>query len=182
VGGLLGGVGVGKGRSRGPVDRVVDGRLVSRRATRVLVDGRGGPVDFIVAVSTLTAGTYRASASTARRGMRVSTNLSPSLGLAWVFFRFGVGMRHSMEKAVQFVQGTPRLAASQRTWGGYSLAMAGTDATHFAGVACLWTTTMISTLNIMRQIHHRLDETSVPRHPQRISRRRASRAGVTTGP
>lgn len=33
-----------------------------------------------------------------------------------VFLRFGAGMRHSMEKAVQLVQGTPRLAASQRTW------------------------------------------------------------------
>jgi hypothetical protein len=32
-----------------------------------------------------------------------------------VFLRLGAGMRHSMEKAVQFVQGTPRLAASQRT-------------------------------------------------------------------
>lgn len=34
---------------------------------------------------------------------------------AEVFLRLGAGMRHSMEKAVQFVQGTPRLAASQRT-------------------------------------------------------------------
>lgn len=36
-----------------------------------------------------------------------------------VFFRLGVGMRHSMAKAVQLVQGTPKLAASQRTWGGW---------------------------------------------------------------
>jgi hypothetical protein len=34
---------------------------------------------------------------------------------ACVFFRFGVGILHSMEKATQFVHGTPRLAASQRT-------------------------------------------------------------------
>jgi hypothetical protein len=31
------------------------------------------------------------------------------------FFRLGVGMRHSIEKATQLVHGTPRLAASQRT-------------------------------------------------------------------
>jgi len=33
-----------------------------------------------------------------------------------VFLRFGAGMRHSMEKAVQLVHGMPREAASQRTW------------------------------------------------------------------
>lgn len=33
----------------------------------------------------------------------------------WFFFRLGVGIRHSMEKATQLVQGTPRLAASHRT-------------------------------------------------------------------
>jgi hypothetical protein len=46
-------------------------------------------------------------------------SLAPSASLARdvaVFLRFGVGMRHSMEKAVQFVQGTPSDAASQRTW------------------------------------------------------------------
>ena len=32
-----------------------------------------------------------------------------------VFFRFGVGILHSIENAVQFVHGTPRLAASHRT-------------------------------------------------------------------
>lgn len=32
------------------------------------------------------------------------------------FLRFGVGILHSIEKATQLVQGTPRLAASQRTW------------------------------------------------------------------
>jgi hypothetical protein len=33
-----------------------------------------------------------------------------------VFLRLGAGMRHSMEKAVQFVHGMPREAASQRTY------------------------------------------------------------------
>ena len=33
-----------------------------------------------------------------------------------VFFRLGVGMRHSMEKAVQLVHGMPKEAASQRTF------------------------------------------------------------------
>ena len=46
---------------------------------------------------------------------RNAAHLSVSFALVWVFFRFGVGMRHSMEKAVQLVQGTPRLAASHRT-------------------------------------------------------------------
>jgi hypothetical protein len=43
--------------------------------------------------------------------------LSESLlcALVCTFFRFGVGMRHSIWKAVQLVHGTPRLAASQRT-------------------------------------------------------------------
>ena len=43
--------------------------------------------------------------------------LSESFALpAAVFFRFGVGILHSMENATQFVHGTPRLAASQRTY------------------------------------------------------------------
>jgi len=33
-----------------------------------------------------------------------------------VFFRFGTGILHSMENATQFVHGTPRLAASHRTY------------------------------------------------------------------
>jgi hypothetical protein len=32
-----------------------------------------------------------------------------------VFLRFGAGMRHSIEKAVQLVHGMPKEAASQRT-------------------------------------------------------------------
>lgn len=32
------------------------------------------------------------------------------------FLRFAVGMRHSIWKATQLVQGTPRLAASHRTF------------------------------------------------------------------
>lgn len=45
----------------------------------------------------------------------LSTYRLSSLVLFWVFLRFGVGILHSMEKATQLVQGTPRLAASQRT-------------------------------------------------------------------
>ena len=33
-----------------------------------------------------------------------------------VFFRLGAGILHSIEKATQLVHGTPKLAASQRTW------------------------------------------------------------------
>ena len=57
----------------------------------------------------------------ARRFALLSSYLSESFGPAAVlcgFLRFGWGMRHSIEKATQFVQGTPRLAASHRTcWG-----------------------------------------------------------------
>ena len=53
-------------------------------------------------------------------GERVSLSPRSLWSASWaravcVFLRLGVGMRHSMEKAVQFVQGTPREAASQRT-------------------------------------------------------------------
>lgn len=44
-----------------------------------------------------------------------------SLALEEFFFRFGDGILHSIEKATQLVQGTPRLAASQRTWSGRGL-------------------------------------------------------------
>jgi hypothetical protein len=47
---------------------------------------------------------------------QLCADLSVSFGRACVFFRLGAGMRHSMEKAVQLVQGTPRLAASHRTY------------------------------------------------------------------
>lgn len=45
-------------------------------------------------------------------------HLSESFAFAaeLVFFLFGVGILHSMLNATQFVQGTPRLAASHRTW------------------------------------------------------------------
>src|SRR5262249_44736498 len=46
---------------------------------------------------------------------RLATYLLPSFDFVWFFFRFGVGILHSMEKATQLVQGTPRLAASHRT-------------------------------------------------------------------
>ena len=45
----------------------------------------------------------------------VHSYLSESL-LPPVFFRLGVGILHSIEKATQFVHGTPRLAASHRTY------------------------------------------------------------------
>jgi hypothetical protein len=49
---------------------------------------------------------------------RAVSYLSTSLALARdvvVFLRFGAGMRHSIEKAVQLVHGMPNEAASQRT-------------------------------------------------------------------
>jgi hypothetical protein len=47
----------------------------------------------------------------------VTAYLSTSLARdVVVFLRFGAGMRHSMEKAVQLVHGIPREAASQRTY------------------------------------------------------------------
>jgi hypothetical protein len=45
----------------------------------------------------------------------MSTHRSSSF-LSAVFFLFGVGILHSMPNAVQFVHGTPRLAASHRTY------------------------------------------------------------------
>jgi hypothetical protein len=42
--------------------------------------------------------------------------LFDSFCLDEVFFLLGEGILHSMLKATQLVQGTPRLAASQRTW------------------------------------------------------------------
>ena len=44
------------------------------------------------------------------------TDLSDSFPFFCAFFLFGVGILHSMENATQLVQGTPKLAASQRTW------------------------------------------------------------------
>jgi hypothetical protein len=55
-------------------------------------------------------------------------SLTPSVSLArdvCVFLRLGVGMRHSMEKAVQLVHGTPREAASQRTCAAVTIARRG---------------------------------------------------------
>ena len=46
---------------------------------------------------------------------RWKSYLSDSLIFVAVFFLFGLGILHSMLKATQFVHGTPRLAASQRT-------------------------------------------------------------------
>lgn len=44
------------------------------------------------------------------------TDLSESFCLLPVFFLFGLGILHSILKATQLVHGTPRLAASQRTY------------------------------------------------------------------
>ena len=46
---------------------------------------------------------------------RWSAYLFESFCLEDVFLRLGDGILHSMLKATQFVHGTPRLAASQRT-------------------------------------------------------------------
>lgn len=51
--------------------------------------------------------------------IRVATYPSSFLPVP-VFLRFGEGIRHSMPKAVQLVHGTPKLAASQRTYDGES--------------------------------------------------------------
>ena len=60
------------------------------------------------------------AASTSEEAVLWVGGLSPyrlsSLALVEFFLRLGVGILHSMEKATQLVQGTPRLAASQRTW------------------------------------------------------------------
>jgi len=56
------------------------------------------------------------------RGVYDVVYLSESLDSStafWAFLRFGVGMRHSIWKATQFVHGTPKLAASQRTCNGW---------------------------------------------------------------
>ena len=53
-----------------------------------------------------------------RIGVLRQSHLSESFGCdppVVVFFRLGVGMRHSIENATQLVHGTPRLAASHRT-------------------------------------------------------------------
>jgi len=60
----------------------------------------GYPVSIAAAISTSQSGTDLSESLTF-----VDCNL----------FRFGVGILHSMEKATQFVQGTPKLAASHRT-------------------------------------------------------------------
>lgn len=49
-------------------------------------------------------------------GRKTETYPLVSFDLVWFFLRFGVGILHSIEKATQLVHGTPRLAASQRTY------------------------------------------------------------------
>lgn len=50
-------------------------------------------------------------AGVSRAGAYLSVSFLPA-----VFLRFGVGILQSMEKATQLVHGTPRLAASHRTY------------------------------------------------------------------
>ena len=58
-----------------------------------------------------------AISATADVAQPVATDLSSSFALlVWFFFRFGTGILHSMENATQFVHGTPKEAASQRTY------------------------------------------------------------------
>lgn len=65
------------------------------------------------------------------------TNLSDSF-LPDVFLRLGVGILHSIWKATQFVHGTPRLAASHRTWCCQSDRQSEAwSRAYLAGMACL---------------------------------------------
>jgi len=77
-----------------------------------------------------------------KRNGITETYLSESL--AWEalcgFLRLGVGIRHSIWKATQLVQGTPRLAASQRTCGrvnGKALSSDGWRDVYLSCMACL---------------------------------------------
>jgi len=76
-----------------------------------------------------------------RTAIENCTDLSPSLALlVWFFLRLGTGILHSMENATQFVHGTPRDAASQRTWIASVLLhclTSGLRQTYLARVACL---------------------------------------------
>lgn len=91
-------------------------RLFVRTFTSVTVLGawqRSASVVEVISASSNSAG------SGTRRGAEtyLSESLFPWLpAVFWAFFRLGVGMRHSIWKATQLVQGTPRLAASHRTW------------------------------------------------------------------
>lgn len=53
-----------------------------------------------------------------------SRSLLDSFCLEDVFFRLGEGILHSILKATQLVQGTPRLAASQRTFRAWQVSQA----------------------------------------------------------
>lgn len=76
-------------------------------ASRGRVDSRGSFVDRFTAVTSPLA-SFKIDRRTAY--------LSESFAFpAVVFFRFGAGILHSIEKATQFVHGTPKLAASHRT-------------------------------------------------------------------
>lgn len=69
-------------------------------------------------VCSITISSQSASILRARRCDRFArkAHLSESFAFPCAFFLFGAGILHSMEKATQLVHGTPRLAASQRTY------------------------------------------------------------------
>lgn len=128
VSGLLGSVGRRKARGRNAVGRVnYRGFVVSTQIQpRWVLPGGGGSGRVGRGRGGLAAqrallrdngGLFTARTRSAcllsSRSCR-ATHPSESF-LLDVFFRLGEGILHSMPKAVQFVQGTPRLAASQRT-------------------------------------------------------------------
>ena len=69
---------------------------------------------YVSRYQAVSTGHLYASYRSCNAGSVVCAHLSSSFFPA-VFFLFGAGILHSMEKATQFVHGTPRLAASQRT-------------------------------------------------------------------
>lgn len=79
----------------------------SDRAAMSLVAGEGWTMLLLSSRSLPELGAFS-------RGRRTA-HLLDSFCLEDVFFRLGDGILHSMLKATQLVQGTPRLAASQRT-------------------------------------------------------------------
>jgi hypothetical protein len=103
----------------------------------------------------------------------LSARVSPDGASAWsgaylsaslvraapVFLRFGWGMRHSMEKAVQLVHGMPSEAASQRTWWAVRRGRPSSRITHLAGVAGCESrlASMSSSVDRGAEAHHRRD-------------------------
>jgi hypothetical protein len=85
-----------------------------------------------------------------------------------VFLRFGAGMRHSIEKAVQLVHGMPREAASQRTYAAvrrcFHVAVVVTMITYFPCMArCEWWLAFVLRLTEVPRLVNNVDIT--PRSP-----------------